>query len=90
MKISFFFFSVNDILGYCLKLSEQPRDDIMSCLIFDSYPHFSGEEKDRFRECFTKFSLVEKNELKFPTFEINRVSVNFNSADDLVMYVVAN
>lgn len=57
----------------------------MSCLIYESYPYFSGEEKDRFRDCFTKFSLVEKNELKFPTYKINRVSLNFSSEDNLEM-----
>lgn len=72
-------------LGYCLKLSDQSRDDIMSCLIYESYPYFKGEEKDRFRETFTKFSLVEKKELKFPEFETKRVSVNFSSKDSFEM-----
>lgn len=79
------YFRISKILGPCLKLSDKPRDDIISCLIFDSYPYFRGEEKDRFRECFTKFTLVEKNELKFPNFETSRVSVNFNSPKCLEM-----
>lgn len=57
----------------------------MSCLIYESYPHFIGDEKDRFRDCFTKFSMVEKNELKFPKFETKRVSVNFSSKDSFEM-----
>lgn len=55
----------------------------MSCLIYESYPYFTGEEKDRFRDCFTKFSLVEKNELKFPTFKTQQVSLNFSSEENL-------
>ncbi|VVC25455.1 VRR-NUC domain [Cinara cedri] len=80
---------VKKILGYCLKLSDNSRDDIITCLIYESYPYFIGEEKDRFRECFNKFTLVEKNELKFPKFEIKCVSLNFNSEDNLDMYKVA-
>jgi hypothetical protein len=57
----------------------------MSCLIYESYPYFNGDEKDRFRDCFTKFSMVEKKELKFPTFNVKRVSINFNSKDSLEM-----
>jgi len=57
----------------------------MSCLIYESYPYFSGEEKDRFRDCFTKFSMVEKKLLKFPTFEAKRVSINFSSKDSFEM-----
>lgn len=57
----------------------------MSCLINESYPYFKGDEKDRFRDCFTKFSMVEKKELKFPTFNVERVSINFNSKDSLEM-----
>lgn len=57
----------------------------MSCLIYESYPYFNGDEKDRFRECFTKFSLEEKKELRFPTFEIERVSINFSSKDSFEM-----
>ncbi|XP_025420501.1 uncharacterized protein LOC112690664 isoform X2 [Sipha flava] len=77
---------IKKILGYCLKLSDSIRDDIMSCLIYESYPYFNGDEKDRFRDCFTKFSMVEKKELKFPTFNVKRVSINFNSKDSLEMY----
>lgn len=83
-----FCFSAKKILGDCLKLSDNARDDIISCLIYESYPYFSGEEKDRFSDCFTKFSLVEKKELKFPTFKANPVSINFSSKDSLEMYVI--
>lgn len=72
-------------MGYCLRLSDESRDDILSCLVYESYPYFSGEEKDRFRDCFTKFSSVEKNLLKFPTFETKKVSINFNSSESLEM-----
>lgn len=68
-----------------MKLSDTSRNDIMSCLIYESYPYFSGEEKDRFRECFTKFNLVEKNLLKFPKFEAKRVSINFSSKEHFEM-----
>lgn len=70
-------------LGYCLKVSDKSRGDIMSCLVYESYPYFNGEEKDRFRDCFTKFYSVEKKELKFPSFKIKKVSVNFNTKDSL-------
>lgn len=80
-----FCFSVKKKLGYCLKLSDQSRDDIMSCLILESYPYFKGEEKERFRETFSKFSLVDKKELKFPNFETQRVSVNFSSKESFEM-----
>jgi len=70
-------------LGFCLKVSDESRNDIMSCLIYESYPYFIGEEKDRFRDCFTKFSLVEKKELKFPSFKRKQVSINFNTKDSL-------
>lgn len=72
-------------MGDCLKLSDQSRDDIMSCLIYESYPYFKGEEKDRFHESFNMFSLAEKNELKFPKFEVKRISVNFNSKESFEM-----
>lgn len=72
-------------IGYCLKLSDQSRDDIMSCTIYESYPYFKGEEKDRFHESFNIFSLVKKNELKFPKYEIMRKSVNFNSKESFDM-----
>lgn len=84
-RVLYFYFSVKRKIGYCLKLSDTPRDDIMSCLIYESYPYFSGEEKDRFRDCFTKFSNVEKKILKFPTFESKRISVNFSSEDSFQM-----
>jgi len=70
-------------LGYCLKISDESRDDIRSCLIYESYPYFIGDEKDRFHDCFMKFSLVEKMELKFPTFETKQVSINFNTKNCL-------
>lgn len=73
------------MLGYCIKLSHSSRDDIMTCLIYESYPYFNGEEKDRFHDCFSKFSLVEKNELKFPEYELKRISINFNSKHSLEM-----
>jgi len=57
----------------------------MSCLIYESYPYFKGEEKNRFHDCFTIFSLVNKNELKFPKFELQEVSVNFSSRDSFQM-----
>ncbi|CAI6349563.1 unnamed protein product [Macrosiphum euphorbiae] len=76
---------VKKIIGYCLKLSDTSRDDIMSCLIYESYPYFIGDEKDRFRDCFNTFSMVEKKLLKFPTFETKRVSVNFSSKDSFEM-----
>jgi len=57
----------------------------MSCLIYESYPYFKGEEKNRFHDCFTIFSLVKKNELKFPKFELQEVSVNFSSRDSFEM-----
>lgn len=72
-------------MGYCLKLSDKSRDEILSCLIYESYPYFSGEEKDRFRDCFTKFSLFDKKLIKFPTFETKKVSINFNSSESLEM-----
>lgn len=56
----------------------------MSCLISESYPYFNGDEKDRFRDCFTKFSMVEKNQLKFPTFHVARGSI-FNTKDSFEM-----
>lgn len=80
---------IKNIIGYCLKLSDTSRNDIMSCLIYESYPYFSGEEKDRFRECFTKFNLVEKNLLQFPKFEAKRVSINFSSKEHFEMYITA-
>uniref|UniRef100_A0A2S2PDF8 Fanconi-associated nuclease n=1 Tax=Schizaphis graminum TaxID=13262 RepID=A0A2S2PDF8_SCHGA len=80
---------VKNIIGYCLKLSDTSRNDIMSCLIYESYPYFIGEEKDRFRDCFTKFSMVEKKLLKFPTFKAKRVSINFSSKDSFEMYKIA-
>ncbi|XP_022164341.1 fanconi-associated nuclease 1-like [Myzus persicae] len=80
---------VKKIIGYCVKLSDTSRDDIMSCLIYESYPYFIGDEKDRFRDCFNRFSMVEKNLLKFPTFEAKRVSINFSSKDSFEMYKIA-
>lgn len=80
---------VKKIIGYCLKLSDTSRDDIMSCLIYESYPYFIGEEKDRFRDCFNKFYMVEKKLLKFPTFETRRVSINFSSKESFEMYKIA-
>ncbi|KAL4121330.1 hypothetical protein QTP88_013864 [Uroleucon formosanum] len=80
---------IKKIIGYCLKLSDTPRDDIMSCLIYESYPYFIGEEKDRFRDCFNTFYMVEKNLLKFPIFEAKRVSINFSSKDSFEMYKIA-
>lgn len=82
---NYFCFSVKKKLGFCLKLSDESRDDIMSCLIYESYPYFSGEEKDRFRDCFTKFNLVEKKLLKFPIIPKKRVTVNFNTNESLEM-----
>lgn len=81
--ITHFYYSIKKKLGYCLKLSDSLRDDIMSCLIYESYPYFKGDEKDRFRDCFTNFSLVEKKKLKFPTFNVKRVSINFVSKNSL-------
>lgn len=57
----------------------------MSCLISESYPYFKGEEKERLHDCLTKFSLVEREELKFPKFEVKRVTVNFISKDSFEM-----
>jgi len=85
LYFEFFYFRVKKIIGYCLKLSDTPRDDVMSCLIYESYPYFIGDEKDRFRDCFNKFYMVEKNLLKFPTYETKRVSVNFSSEDSFEM-----
>lgn len=77
------YFSVKKKLGYCLKVSDTSRNDFLSCLIYETYPYFRGDEKDRFRDCFNKFSLYEKKQLKFPNFKTERVSVNFNSKEDL-------
>ncbi|XP_050423310.1 fanconi-associated nuclease 1-like isoform X2 [Adelges cooleyi] len=76
-------------LGYCLRLSDEPREDVMSCLIYASYPYFIGEEKDRLQDCFSKFSMVEKEELKFPNFHMQNVSINFITRENLESYRIA-
>lgn len=77
------YFSVKRKLGYCLKVSDKSRNEFLSCLIYETYPYFKGDEKDRFRECFNTFSLYEKKQLKFPKFETKLVSLNFSSNDSL-------
>lgn len=72
------------MLGYCLRLSDEPREDLLSCLIIVSYPFYIGDEKDRLSDFFSRFNMKEKGEIKYPNFKVEHVSHNFTTPESLL------
>ncbi|XP_050537525.1 fanconi-associated nuclease 1-like [Daktulosphaira vitifoliae] len=77
---------IRTLLGYCVRLSDEPREDLLSCLIIVSYPFFVGEEKDRMGDFLSKFTMKERGEIKYPDFKVQHVSINFTTSESLLSY----
>ncbi|XP_046661665.1 fanconi-associated nuclease 1-like [Homalodisca vitripennis] len=77
---------IYEMLGVVIKVENGPCQTFSRCLLFFSYPHFRGLERDRFSDQLALVSQVRN--LTFPTYEITRTQI-FHSREHFLSYEAA-
>lgn len=63
---------LSELLGSCIKVTDSSWQIFMHCLIFFSYPHYRGLERDRFNEQL-RLIIDRRRGLKvFPDYSASR------------------
>uniref|UniRef100_A0A1B6LGE6 Fanconi-associated nuclease n=1 Tax=Graphocephala atropunctata TaxID=36148 RepID=A0A1B6LGE6_9HEMI len=77
---------IYSLLGVVIKVEDGPYRTFSRCLLFFSYPHYRGLERDRFSDQLALVSQLRN--LTFPTYQINRTQI-FHSREHFLSYEAA-
>nr|XP_018913280.1 PREDICTED: fanconi-associated nuclease 1-like [Bemisia tabaci] len=74
-KTSILIQQTKKLLGHCIKLTDGPRNAFFQCLLFATYPFFSGDPQTRLKDYLDRLVKVQKNEISFPSYVVHKTVV---------------
>lgn len=66
---------LSELLGSCIKVTDNSRQSFMNCLIFFSYPHYRGLERERFNEQLRLINDRRRGSKIFPDYIACRTKI---------------